>query len=139
MCFPPIFSPSFFVAIAAGKGVSRGGVALALALALGLAATACKPTSSAADKAPLLDTPYARDLDRICNAEEQSGALDKQPGDRAMHVAIWLATELESQEARDLSAALSPMAAPERGTRLKSELAKFNIQKCEMLHAWGQG
>ena len=96
-----------------------------------------KAAAPAEDTEPALDTPMARDLDRICNAEEQSGALDKPPGDRAMHVAIWLATGLESQEARDLSAELSQMPSPTRGKRLKEELVKHGISKCEMLYAWG--
>lgn len=109
-----------------------------LALATG-AWLGCKPSQEAQpEKGPALDTPIARDLDRICNAEEQSGALNMPPGDRAMHVGIWLATNLESQEARDLSAELSPMPAPKRGARLKEVLAAHDFKKCEILYAWGQ-
>ena len=99
----------------------------------------CKAKAAEAtqDTEPALDTPMARDLDRICNAEEQSGALDMPPGDRAMHVGVWLAMQLESQEARDLSAELSPMPAQTRGKRLKEELVKVGIKKCEILYAWG--
>lgn len=110
----------------------------AIGLALSAPVAGCKAKAAPAqDTEPALDTPMARDLDRICNAEEQSGALDMPPGDRAMHVGVWLATNLESQEARDLSAELSPMPAPTRGKRLKVELAKHGISKCEILYAWG--
>ena len=109
-----------------------------IGLAAGALPPACKAKAAPVqDTEPALDTPLARDIDRICNVEEQSGALDMPPGDRAMHVGVWLATHLESQEARDLSAELSPMPAPTRGVRLKEELAKVGIKECEILYAWG--
>ena len=86
-----------------------------------------------------LDTPMARDIDRICNAEELSGALDLQPGERAMHAGIWLAENLESQEARNLSAALTKLSPDERIARLQNEVEANRIPSCEILHAWRGG
>ena len=81
-------------------------------------------------------TAIERDLDRICNAVEQSGALDLQPGERAMHVGIWLAQNIESQEARTLSAELTQLGPDERIARLERELGKHGIGTCEIFHAW---
>lgn len=80
-----------------------------------------------------------RDLDRICNAEEQSGALDLQPGERAMHVGIWLAKNIESQEARDLMAELTRLSGTERARRLQQELTTRGVPNCEILLVWGGG
>jgi hypothetical protein len=108
-----------------------------------LGAVACEPTPSAktttAAEEPAkvaLATPYARDLDRICNAEEQSGALDEIPSARGQHVGVWLATNLESQEGRTLSVSLVQLAPPERIARLKGVLAEHSIGDCEILSTW---
>lgn len=83
-----------------------------------------------------LDTPMKRDLDRICNAEEQSGALHEDPDARAQHVAVWLATNLESQEARTLSAELVSLAPPERKARLRDVLTENAMTDCEIIATW---
>lgn len=80
---------------------------------------------------------YARDIDRICHAEEHSGAAELPEGGRSLHIAQWLATSLESQEARALSAELSQMELPERARRLSAEAAKLGMSDCAMLAAWG--
>jgi hypothetical protein len=112
-------------------------------LILGAAACEPKPAGKTASseasepaKPVVLATPFARDLDRICNAEEQSGALDEIPSARAQHVGIWLATNLESQEGRTLSVELVQLAPPERIARLKSVLAEETMSDCEILATW---
>ncbi len=101
-----------------------------------------KPTPSPAQEVvvanaePVLETALKRDLDRICNAEDQSGALHEIPSARAQHVAVWLATSLESQDARDLSAELVALAPPERIARLRTVLAENEMGDCEILATW---
>jgi len=85
---------------------------------------------------PVLDTPIQRDLDRICNAEEQSGALHEAPNARATHVGIWLANNLESQQARDLSAKLVALAPEERIAHLKGVLREHQLSDCEIIQTW---
>ena len=109
-------------------------------------ATGCQSGSETTNKTPSKDTPevippsaFERDLDRICNEEEQSGALELQPGERGIHVAIWLAEQIESQEARELVAELSKLAPQERIARLQQELSKHNIAECEVINAWSGG
>lgn len=87
-------------------------------------------------------TPVQRDLYRICNAEELSGALDVDPNRRAMHSGIWLAEHIESQSGRELSARLSQLPSPERIAPLQEALAASDmradeIAHCEILYAWG--
>jgi len=82
-------------------------------------------------------TPLALDLDRICNAEELSGALDLPSGDRALHTGIWLAKTIETQEARDFVAELTKLEADARIQLLEVKLAEHKITQCEILHTWG--
>jgi hypothetical protein len=84
-------------------------------------------------------TPLERDLDRICNAEEYSGALDLPTGDRALHTGIWLAKNIETQEIRDFVAELTKLEAVPRTDRLQAKLAEYKIAECEIVHAWGGG
>ncbi len=86
--------------------------------------------------APILETPIQRDLDRICNAEEQSGALHEAPNARATHVGMWLANNLESQQARDLSAKLVALAPEERIAHLKGVLREHKLSDCEIIQTW---
>ena len=99
-----------------------------MGLAIGLAA-ACR------GDAPPTDTPYARDVDRICHAAEHSGA-DRESGGRSLVIAEWLATHLESPEGRELMRALSSRPDGERGALLGSEAARVGIRSCAMLAEW---
>ncbi|MCP4445482.1 MAG: hypothetical protein GY811_09085 [Myxococcales bacterium] len=110
-------------------------------------AVACSPTPPKEESRPVhhetevatgptLDTPIKRDLDRICNAEEQSGALHEIPSARASHVGIWLGTNLESQEARTLSATLVQLVPTERIAKLRSVLDTHGFEGCEILATW---
>jgi len=110
---------------------------LLIGIALSLS---CTPSDSskkpAKAVAPILDTPIKRDLDRMCNAEEKSGALDEDPDSRANHVGIWLATNLESQEARTLSAELVALAPEPRIARLREVLKSNAVGPCPILATW---
>ena len=81
-------------------------------------------------------TALATDLDRLCNAEELSGALDLPTGDRALHTGIWLAKNIETQEARNLAAELTKLGPKERTARLKAKAAEHGIASCAIVHAW---
>ncbi len=93
------------------------------------------PSKETAAKTPP-QTPLARDVDRICNAEEQSGALHEEPNARASHVAIWLATNLESDEGRALSRELVGLAPEPRKERLRLAAAEQTHGDCEILRSW---
>ena len=86
--------------------------------------------------APEPMTDLELDLDRLCNAEERSGALDLPTGDRALHTGIWLAKNIETQEVRDFVAALTKLGPEERIALLQGKLAEHTITQCEIVHAW---
>lgn len=98
------------------------------------------PASSAPRSAPVSPpeaATLAADLDRICNAERYSGALEQEEGARALATARWLALNLRSQEGRDLSATLAKLPNPERIARLRRAAAAESISPCPMLASWG--
>ncbi len=110
-----------------------------LSLAVGtLAGCDPKPTepskSSVAKAAPT--TPFARDVQRICNVEEESGALHEEVNARAQHTAIWLATNLESEEGRELSRQLVQLEPEPRKARLRRVADEQKIGECETVRTW---
>ena len=107
-----------------------------------LAPTSATPDEAnpSADPVPSLPmTALESDLDRICNAEEMSGALELPTGDRALHTGIWLAENIETQEIRDFVAELTKLGPEARTTRLQTKLAEHAITDCEIVHTWGGG
>jgi hypothetical protein len=85
------------------------------------------------------DTPYVRDIDRICHAEEHSGALKEEPGARPMMVALWLAKNMESEEGRTFAAKISQGSPDEKVALLKAEADKAKIKDCALIEAWSGG
>lgn len=103
------------------------------AIAVVLALVACQ-SGAPAEKAL---TGYSKDVDRICGAMEQSGALELEEGGRAMHVGIWLARNLETQDGRELSATLVALPPQDRVAKLLSISKAEKIKECSILKTWG--
>lgn len=83
-------------------------------------------------------TPYERDLDRICHAEEQSGAAEQHEGARALAVAQWLGANIETQQGRELLASMNaPGVGPADKARILDEAAaSAGIEHCPTARAW---
>jgi hypothetical protein len=93
------------------------------------------PPAGAPSESPATASPYARDLDRICNVERLAAA--DQPGVvPALVTAQWLAANLESQEARDFLVRWNGTAASERATTLDGEAARVGLTACPTARAW---
>lgn len=88
------------------------------------------------DKPKAPPTAFERDLDRMCNVLSFSGALELQPGERAMHVGIWLAQNMESKQARELSAELTQLEPAPRIKRMQEVLAQHGISQCPTVQTW---
>lgn len=83
------------------------------------------------------DTPYGRDVDRICNVERLSGALAEEEGYRAMATAMWLANNIESEDGRLLSAKVRQAAMPaDKVAVLEAEAKKVGLPYCDLVVAW---
>jgi len=80
--------------------------------------------------------PYRRDVDRICNSEAQSGALELEEGARAMHVAQWLGANIESQDGREFLASLSRADPKGKASLLMQESQRLGLGECALAKAW---
>lgn len=105
---------------------------IAFVTLLALAVFACRSgTRKKVEK-----TPYALDLEQICNAEERSGALEQDPSMRSVQVASWLANNLVTDESRALLGELAAMAPDQKAKALAAEAEKHAIAPCPMAAVW---
>jgi hypothetical protein len=94
-----------------------------------LAATAC-------DRRPAAPTPYAQDVERICNVERLSGALDQDESQRSMTSAMWLASNVQTAEGRELLARQSPLPPPDKAALLRAEAVEVGLASCPTADSW---
>ena len=81
-------------------------------------------------------TAYGRDIDRLCNAEKYSGALDQPPEARPMLVAQWLGPNLETQDAHAFLVKIQPMGAADKSVALDGEAFKVGLTGCPLARSW---
>ena len=97
---------------------------------LALVVAGCQSGKQAKPKA------YVEDLERICNAEELSGADEQDPNRRSLFVATWLGNSLVTQEARDLMAKQAPLAPKEKAALLRAEAKEAGLSGCPTADTW---
>lgn len=78
-------------------------------------------------------TPYQKDVERICNAVKHAGAEGLPAHDRALMVAQYLGTNLESDEGRQLSIKISKSIGEKRSAILSKASQKVGIAKCDLI------
>lgn len=104
---------------------------IASALVLCLLAAACQRGSGQA-----VAPDYRADFENICNAEERSGALREDPNSRATHVAMWIGSRLQTDEARRFLAGLGAMPPKAKGDALREEAARIGLSACPLAETW---
>lgn len=123
---------SSVVKTTAGRSPAGRPVRWAVVLVLLLSATACKKDK----REPAGNPPYAQDIERICFAEERSGALEQEPGRRSLVVAHWLGNALKTDESRVLLGRLARMPPRDKSAVLRAEASKLGIERCPMAAVW---
>ncbi|MBT8495801.1 MAG: hypothetical protein KJO07_22350 [Deltaproteobacteria bacterium] len=82
---------------------------------------------------------YAGDIERICNAEQLSGADQLDEGARSMHVAQWLGGNIKTEDGRQFLASLARAKAGAKVELLNSQAAKLGLDGCALAKAWSGG
>ncbi len=108
-----------FVCSAAVKGL----------LLVALVFVGCHSGKSAKSKA------YVEDLERICNAEAMSGADELDQDGRSLFIAVWLANNLVTQEARDLMAKQARLPPKEKAALFRAEAREAGLPDCPIADA----
>lgn len=83
-------------------------------------------------------TPFERDVDRICHAEEHSKAAEQHEGARGLAVAQWLGANIETQEGRELLARMNRdgNGPADKARVLDEAAAAAGIEHCPTARAW---
>jgi hypothetical protein len=91
--------------------------------------------SSQSQQRPV-ETPYAQDIARICDAEKLSGALEQEEGARVLTVAQYLGSAIETEEARNFLAELTGFVGADKGKRLRDEAKRAGLAGCPLADTW---
>jgi hypothetical protein len=84
-----------------------------------------------------VDPRYQAEVADICFAEERSGALQQDEGQRLMTVAQWLGTRIGTQQGRDFLASVARASPPEKVTLLQAESQRVGLASCPLVQSWG--
>jgi hypothetical protein len=80
---------------------------------------------------------YQRDIDRLCHAQEHSGALQLEPGYRPVAIAQWLAENLETDEVRKVLGEFQRAETPSaKQAILEREAAAVGLPHCPLADVW---
>jgi hypothetical protein len=91
---------------------------------------------SASESGPSVSVAYKKDVERICDVEKLSGVAER-PGENAQLVtAMWLGENLETDQARDFLATLSPLPPAEKANLLRDEAKRAGLAGCALAATW---
>lgn len=79
---------------------------------------------------------YKKDVERICDVEKLAGISDRPGENHQLITAMWLGENLETAEARDFLANLSPMPPAEKANALRSEAKRAGLPGCALAATW---
>lgn len=81
-------------------------------------------------------SPYAKDVDKLCNAMTLSGAMDQPEDARQLVVAKWLGGNLDTAEIHTFLVKLQPMSPADKVAALDAEAKKVGLADCPLSAAW---
>jgi hypothetical protein len=102
-------------------------------LLLLVALAACQDGTSSG---PAVSVAYKKDVERICDVEKLAGVADHPGENHQLLTAMWLGENLETSEARDFLATLSPMPPAEKANALRDEAKRAGLSGCALAATW---
>jgi len=115
-------------------------IACAIALAGALLGCQTKDTGEAAGpvRTAAPDSPYAKDIESICDAVTRSGADKVDPDAKTFTVATWLGTNITTDEGRKFLVRIQPLVGAEKATALETEAKRVGLSGCALADEWRQ-
>ena len=106
-----------------------------VAIAVALAACRGKANDSPLDqRAPAADA-YREDIARLCDCVHLSGA-DKLSGDRSTAVALWLGSNLTTNDAHRFLVSIQPLEGEAKAQALDAEAHRVGLTGCALSSEW---
>jgi hypothetical protein len=85
---------------------------------------------------PSVSVAYKKDVERICDVEKLAGIADHPGENHQLITAMWLGENLETAEARDFLANLSPMPPADKANALRAEAKRAGLSGCALAATW---
>jgi hypothetical protein len=79
---------------------------------------------------------YTQDFERLCNAEQLSGALDQPEEARTLMVAQWLGKHLETSQVHDFLVHIQRLGAADKADVLDGEAKRLGLASCPLSAVW---
>lgn len=84
------------------------------------------------------DSPYAKDIEALCEAITRSGADQGEPEARTYTVATWLGSAIQTQEGRNFLVRIQPLVGAEKASALENEAKRVGLAGCSLADEWRQ-
>lgn len=81
-------------------------------------------------------TPLGRDLDRICNVIERSGAAALPEGEQVMATLEWLPANIESESGREFLASIAQLEGDAKADALEAGARRVGLSDCPTAGLW---
>lgn len=81
-------------------------------------------------------SPYAKDIEALCESVTRSGADKIEPEARTLTIANWLAANLTTPESRKYLVEIQPLVGDAKAAALESEAKRVGLAKCALAAEW---
>lgn len=81
-------------------------------------------------------SPLGRDLDRICNVVERSGAAALPEGEQVMATLQWLPANIESESGREFLASIAHLEGDAKADALDAGARRVGLSDCPTALLW---
>jgi hypothetical protein len=81
-------------------------------------------------------SPYAKDIEQLCDSVTRSGADKIEPEARQLTIANWLAANLTTPESRKYLVEIQPLVGEAKAAALESEAKRVGLARCALAAEW---
>ena len=92
------------------------------------------PVTSVLSTAP--GSPYAKDIEALCESVSRSGADKIEPDAKTLTIANWLAANLTTAESRKFLVQIQPLVGEAKAEALDSEAKRVGLSRCALAAEW---
>jgi len=94
-----------------------------------------KPAPVASVVAAAPGSPYAKDIEALCESVTRSGRQDRARGP-TLTIANWLAANLTTPESRKFLVQIQPLVGEAKAAALESEAKRVGLAGCALAAEW---
>ncbi len=81
-------------------------------------------------------SPYAKDIEQLCESVSRSGADKIESEARQLTIANWLAANLTTPESRKYLVEIQPLVGEAKAAALESEAKRVGLSRCALAAEW---